>query len=264
MKKILLTCRVTIRLLAFLSLSTAIYLLWFSGLLLIWRFPRRRWQWRRLIVRAWAGGTARIARIKINLRGHPPDYPFLLVSNHLTYADIIVYGTFLNAVFVAKSEISGWPVLGPLSRAAGTIFIRREHFQDIPRVMSLIKSSLEENYGLIIFAEGGTSKGESIAPLKPALLEPAVQMGFPIHYASITYRTPPGSPAASEAVCWWGDVDFVPHLLGLLALPGFEATVTFGARPLLGKDRKLLARDLWQAMSAEFIPVDAEGQQFSV
>lgn len=92
-------------------------------------------------------------------------------------------------------------------------------------------------------------------PFSPALLEPAARSGYPVSYASITYKTPENEPPAHAVACWWGDMDFVPHLLKLLLVSKFEATIVFGEDAIQADDRKLLARSLWNAVNDHFIPV---------
>jgi 1-acyl-sn-glycerol-3-phosphate acyltransferase len=105
---------------------------------------------------------------------------------------------------------------------------------------------------VVFFAEGTTSRGESILPFKPSLLEVAAQSGVPVHYATLAYRTPEGEPPASQAVCWWADAPFTPHALRLLALPRAEARLAFGPGPIVDADRKRLATRLREAMEAIF------------
>ena len=80
------------------------------------------------------------------------------------------------------------------------------------------------------------------------LLEPAARSGIPVHWATLSYRTPPGHPPAERAVCWWDDMPFLPHLIGLMRLRGFEARVVFGEAPVSGCDRKSLAQSLHAAV----------------
>ncbi len=81
---------------------------------------------RRFIFRRWAKATAALLGIKINAQGRPPRGAFFLVSNHLSYLDIVVFAALTDCVFVAKSEVSRWPVIGFLCRCMNTIFIDRE------------------------------------------------------------------------------------------------------------------------------------------
>ena len=90
---------------------------------------------------------------------------------------------------------------------------------------------------------------------KPSLLETAVRARLPLSYASLTYETPPSAPPARQAVCWWGNMTFVSHMLGLFRLPGFSAKVTFGRETLEEVDRKDLASRARQAVLSQFQPV---------
>src|SRR5271154_5097081 len=49
----------------------------------------------------------------------------LLVSNHLSYLDILAISAITPAVFVAKSEVRRWPVIGWCAARAGTVFVER-------------------------------------------------------------------------------------------------------------------------------------------
>ncbi len=112
--------------------------------------------------------------------------------------------------------------------------------------------------GIIVFAEATSSPGNTVLPFRPALLEWAARTGYPVHHASVSYRTPAGSPPAHLSVCWWGDMTLGPHLLGLCRLPRIEATIRFGADPIVERDRKLLAERLQRAVAEQFTPVVRE------
>src|SRR3981189_1337841 len=51
--------------------------------------------------------------------------PALILSNHVSWLDICVIAALTPVVFVAKSEVAGWPVFGWLARLQRTIFINR-------------------------------------------------------------------------------------------------------------------------------------------
>jgi 1-acyl-sn-glycerol-3-phosphate acyltransferase len=192
-------------------------------------------------------------RMKAN--GAPPDAPFFLVSNHVSYVDILLLASQLPCVFVAKSEVASWPVFGAICRNLDTLFIDREHKRDIPRVSARIEEILRDGRGVIIFPEGTSGRGDRVLRFKPALLEPAIRTGLPVSHASLYYETPPGSPPAGEVVCWFGGSGFISHVLQLVRLPWFLATVTFGDAPIRDSDRKNLAVRLHAAVRKSFRPV---------
>jgi 1-acyl-sn-glycerol-3-phosphate acyltransferase len=185
--------------------------------------------------------------------------PFLLVANHLSYLDVLVLASRLPCVFVSKAEVRGWPVLGPICTALGTLYIDRRQRRDIPRVMAGIEAALDRGLGVVFFPEGTSSKGETVAPFKPSLLELPARLGRPVHHATLGYRTPPGEPPAHAAVCYAGDVPFARHAWGILELRGVRASLHLDPEPIAEADRKLLAERLRRAILATFEPVAPAG-----
>ena len=45
----------------------------------------------------------------------------LVVSNHISWADILVIGARWPLVFLSKAEVASWPVVGWLAKRAGTL-----------------------------------------------------------------------------------------------------------------------------------------------
>jgi 1-acyl-sn-glycerol-3-phosphate acyltransferase len=228
------------------------------GTLVVAPVARGRRAVRRAVQRLWAAGVTRVLGVRIRVEGSAPDAPFFLVSNHLSYLDIVVYAASMPARFVAKREVRGWPGLGFLAWVAGTIFIDRESKRDAVRVLDDLSRAVGEGDGIVVFAEATSTAGARVLPFRPALLEWAARNGYPVHYASIGYRTPPGGEPAHLAVCWWGDMTFGDHLVGLARLPWIEATIRRGDAPITEHDRKRLADRLHQAVSEQFIPVVRE------
>ncbi|MFY9556108.1 MAG: 1-acyl-sn-glycerol-3-phosphate acyltransferase [Blastocatellia bacterium] len=247
--------RAITRALGLIFVTAAMYLLLVCGSWLIAGFRKSTNQWRAHVFRRWARATASILRLKIAVEGPPPAPPFLLVSNHLSYLDILVFASRIDCVFVARGDLAGSPVIGSLCRAVNTIFVDRERRADVSRVSTLIERALREGRGVVLFAEGTSTQGALIAPFKSSLLEPAARASFPVSYAAISYRTLDGERPAHLSVCWWGKMIFFRHLLGVLQLKEIRSNVVFGAEPIQASNRKVLAEKLRTAVREEFIPV---------
>lgn len=250
--------RLTFRLFAIASATAGMYLLWLAGLPFVFFFEAARHRWRNWIFRTWARQVAKASRMRVTVEGEPPRAPFFLVANHLSYADIIALASQLDCVFVSKSEVRDWFVVGILCRSMDTIFVDRSRRHDLPRVINLIERAWEKRQGVIVFPEGTSSKGDTVLPFKASLLEPAVKARLPVSYATLTYQTSPNDPPAHMSVCWWGDMELAPHAREFFKLTEVHARIVFGAETFLEEDRKILARKLRDAIAEQFTPVVVE------
>jgi 1-acyl-sn-glycerol-3-phosphate acyltransferase len=166
----------------------------------------------------------------------------LLVSNHLTYLDVIVLSSIGRCVFVAKHDIVAWPLFGWLSRGAGTIFVDRERRLASADVVDLVRAAIAGGSLVVLFPEGTSSDGSTVLPFKSSLLESAVQLRCPVATAAIEYAIDDGSVA--NEVCYWGDVTLMPHLLNLFFKREIRAKCSFSLPKIRAGDRKEIAREL--------------------
>ena len=216
--------------------------------------PRARGRWRGRFLRLWSRAFLRVLGVRVAWRGPAPEPPFLLVANHLSYLDILVLASRLPTTFVAKSEVAGWPVLGPLCSSFGTLFVDRSRKGDLPRLLGRLEEALSAGCGVVFFPEGTSSAGAGVLPFRSPLLALPAASGHPVHAAALAYRTSPPEAPAHLSVCWWGDMPFGAHLVPLLGLPRIEAEVAVAAEPLVDSDRKALALALREAVLTEFSP----------
>jgi 1-acyl-sn-glycerol-3-phosphate acyltransferase len=225
-----------------------------GGLFLV-RLAWRNRRGRHWVFRTWAWLVARLVGLRITVAGGAPTAPFLLVCNHLSYVDIVLLASQLDCVFVAKQDVRNWPVLGLMVAHMDTIFIDRASRRDVVRVNTQMERALQRGDGVVLFAEGTSTRGDRVLPFKPSLLNLPAHTNFPVSHAAISYRAPAGAVPAEQSVCWWGDMTFPSHFFHLLKLPQVEARLVFGDEPVQATDRKYLARKLHQSVSEHFVPV---------
>ena len=167
----------------------------------------------------------------------------LLVSNHLSYVDILVIASITPAVFVAKREVKGWPVFGFFARLAGTVFVDRERRTHVGQTTSEIETALNQGALVVLFPEGTSSNGETVLPFKSSLLEPAARQTHALYASHIQYELEDGN--VGDELCYWKEAHtLVPHLLNLLSKRTIKAEVRFTQLREASTDRKELAKQL--------------------
>jgi 1-acyl-sn-glycerol-3-phosphate acyltransferase len=200
---------------------------------------------------AWLHRWCRLAlerlHIPIAVQGAFPEKG-LLVSNHLSYLDILVFSALSPCVFVAKREVRSWPLFGLMAKMGGTVFVDRTRTTDAPRANTEMSQALADGAVVVLFPEGTSSDGTTVLPFRPALFEAAVAAGESVSSAHISYELDEGSVARD--VCYWGSMTFFPHLLRLLSKPAVRARVQFAMETSRFDDRKRAAQVTRAAVSA--------------
>lgn len=146
--------------------------------------PVRWWQ---PMLHAWSTAMLRLFGFRIHRHGTAVADPVLLVANHVSWLDIQAIHSQRAASFVAKSEISRWPVLGWLARQAGTVFHRRGDAQSLQSVMTVMRERLRAGQSVIVFPEGGTGRGDRVRPFHARILQVALDTGVPIQPVALVY-----------------------------------------------------------------------------
>jgi 1-acyl-sn-glycerol-3-phosphate acyltransferase len=205
---------------------------------------RRRALW----LQRWSRIASRLIGLQLHHCGTPPSFG-MIVSNHLSYLDILAYSALVPCVFVAKKEVASWPVLGLFARMAGTIFVDRTRRMKVAGTNLRITQVLQAGTVVVLFAEGTSSDGRSVLPFRSSLLEPAAPSQCPVAPAAIGYHLDDGS--VPDEVCYWCDMTLLPHLLNLFAKRAVRVHVAFGVGELraLHYSRKKLARELHEFVS---------------
>ncbi len=197
---------------------------------------------------AWLQGEAqrllRALGVEARCYGEPPAEG-VLVSNHISYLDILVHAAHSPLVFISKAEVADWPLIGMLTRWAGTLFIQRERRGDVVRVAEEMTRVVAHGAVLTFFPEGTSSDGTSLLPFRAPLLAPLVEHGWQVTPASLRYDLEPGDGTVEEEVAYYRpETVFGQHLLHLLGKRRIYATVHYGSPQAPGTDRKALAHCL--------------------
>ena len=194
---------------------------------------------------------ARVIRgtgIKVSVVGEFPDRG-AVISNHLSYTDIIVFASISPCVFVSKAEVEGWPVLGWMTTMAGTVYVARGHGGSAVMARKGMSAALDAGLPVVFFPEGTTSNGSGLLKFHSGLLAQVLAETAPVTAAHVSYSLQADNGSAvtvANDVCYWDDSNMWLHIIKFLGLRGVRVEVRFAEAPIVFADpanRRLAAEE---------------------
>ncbi|WP_309084252.1 lysophospholipid acyltransferase family protein [Chelativorans sp.] len=216
---------------------------------------RTGWWSDRTVPRLWHRLTLKALGVRVHRAGGPAEgRPLLIMSNHVSWTDILVLGSIADVHFIAKSEVQHWPVLGTFARLQRSVFVERDRRRAAPNQTREIAGRLSDGDPMVLFAEGTTGDGNRVMPFKSTLLD-AARLALQrqetrrvlVQPVAIAYLRRNGlllSWRERGSMAWIGDMDFVPHLMMMLRQGAVDVEVRFGDPIPFSADgnRKTVAR----------------------
>jgi len=181
----------------------------------------------------------------------------LLVSNHVSYVDVLVISSLLPSVFVTSVELGDTVVLGLLARLGGSVFIERRKAISLKKEIPAIARLLSAGLPLVLFPEGTTSNGDRVHSFRNAVFEAALVAGCDIMPICLRYSRINGqriTPENRDSLYYYGGASFFPHLMRFLTIRSVQVDVTLLAPVhIRGRhSRRELAIEAHDAISAAY------------
>lgn len=202
-------------------------------------------------------GVLKILGIRLSVTGEPvTQRPALLVSNHISYADVSLIGSILPVRFTPKKDIESWPFAGAMCKLYDVIFIDRSAGK-VKVMQEKLRDALLQGKMVSLFPEATTGDGIHLLPFKSGFFSLAEEdfgdKNLTIQPLAITYtriRKLPIDRTQWPDIAWYGDMDFMPHLFQMLALGPLDAEIVFlpPIEVTRETDRKQLAQQCQQAV----------------
>ncbi len=202
----------------------------------------------------WFGCTFLGMQVKV-IGAPSTDKPTLIVSNHVSWTDIIAVGSKADVTFVAKSEIQKWPFVGFMASLQRTLYVDRKRRSDAHRASQEMGKRLASGGAVLLFAEGQSDLGTHVLPFRSALIgaaQHAMQEAgageVMIQPLTIAYTKLQGLPVGRtdrSLIAWIKSKSVKQNIREILTGGTREVTLAFGTpRPLDAKsDRKLVAKE---------------------
>lgn len=175
-------------------------------------------------VRLWSWGLMRLFGFRLRRYGTPLPGAVMFVANHVSWIDIELMHSQRMMGFVAKAEISRWPLVGWLASRGGTIYHHRGNNDSLHGVMHQMVARLEQGLAVGVFPEGRTTRGDAIGTFHARIFQPAVLAGVPAQPVALKY----GLRGNAQTIVAFGEREnFLQNFLRLLGEPPRVAEVHF-------------------------------------
>ncbi|MFR9800780.1 lysophospholipid acyltransferase family protein [Pseudonocardia sp. RS010] len=192
----------------------------------------------------------RAAGVRLRIRGDTTygTGGVLVVANHLSWIDVVALGALAPVRMIAKREVADWPLIGPIARRTGVLFVDRAGLRGLPRVVAGTAAALRAGATVGVFPEGTTWCGSASGPFRRAPFQAALDAGRPVRPVRIDLALPDGRPTTAGAFV--GDETLWDSMLRILRLPRLDCTLTL--LPVLPPegDRRALAAQAERAITS--------------
>lgn len=197
--------------------------------------------------------VARLLGIRMHVTGEiASDHPVLLVSNHVSWLDIIVLSALTRLCFVAKAEVGTWPFISWLAKLQRTVFVDRTRRTLVKDKAGEIATRLAQGDTIVLFAEGTSGDGNKVLPFKTSLFSAAAlgpdgeASNAVVQTVTLTYTHLHGLPILRHErplIAWYGDMEMMSHIWTVLKRGPVDVQIRIGAPVALSdlRDRKKLA-----------------------
>jgi 1-acyl-sn-glycerol-3-phosphate acyltransferase len=201
----------------------------------------------------WSGKMLRMLGIELVAQGQARPGAKLVVSNHVSWLDIVALNAVVPSRFVSKAEVADWPVVGRMVTQAGTLFLTRERRRDAMRVLGLMAKGLREGHTLAVFPEGTTGTGHGVLHFHPNLLQAAIDADVPVQPVALRYADP--VQEVSPLAAYVGDTSLLQSLWSVVSARGLVVHVhVLPLQAATHADRRALAALLQDQIEAAVAP----------
>ncbi|MFO1032790.1 MAG: lysophospholipid acyltransferase family protein [Hyphomicrobiales bacterium] len=197
-----------------------------------------------LLIRCWRAGAvglphwyhrklAQLLGIRLRIHGRGAgavEGPMLIVSNHVSWLDVVILSAVLPVRFVAKREVAAWPFFGALARLQQTVFVDRERRHTTGHETSAIAKSLAAGHCVVLFPEGTSGDGRSVRNFKSSYFAAVSDVCVPIVPVTLAFSAVWGLPMTPRELpdfAWYGDMALAPHLWKALMAGPLTVDVVF-------------------------------------
>lgn len=199
----------------------------------------------------WSIGINKILNLKIVVHGDIKGKYGLVVSNHVSYLDILALASIFPLRFTPKNDLKSWPVIGWFIHLSRPIWVDRSSRQGSSNALNDFIFSLKNNIPVAVFPEGTTTDGKNgILPFKSTPFESAIKSGCKIYPVLIKYVE-----QKDQKLSWYGDMTFLSHVWLILGMKEIIAHIFVLDSISPNDDRKRLSTKTHDYMNSQYLKI---------
>jgi 1-acyl-sn-glycerol-3-phosphate acyltransferase len=232
------------------ALASAFFIVWL-------KFPSASREQKLDYIREWSSKALDVMKIRVHISMAPPTIDVrptqLLVANHVSWLDVLVIQSIQPSVFIAKSEVRYWPLIGHLAKACGVIFVDRSSPSSAKKMVRDVTVALQSGYRVAGFPEGTSSEGHDVSLFHANLFEAAIDHTTPVMPIALRYTSPETKDLCLKAA-FVGEIGFMASLHQILTEKSINVGVKYGEVLLPhGHSRRTLAHLSHQSVTHQLI-----------
>ncbi len=128
----------------------------------------------------------------------PRKQAFLMATNHIGYVELFAIFKIRPMAFVAKEDILSWPLIGPVVKAAGTVFVDRTTGGLSEQYIAEVSEAMKNHINFWFAPEKTTSDGTWLRPFSSALFVVANRWKCPLVPAVFVIKELNGKPLSPQ------------------------------------------------------------------
>lgn len=154
----------------------------------------------------------------------------LLVSNHMSYIDVLIAAAYNPGCFVTSVEMKKTPFLGQICQLGGCVFVERRNKKNLKNEIKEITQSLENGLDVYVYPEATSTNGEEVIRFRRPLFHSAIDSKAPVQPFTLNYLNLNDQKVDRQnrdEVCWYGDMTFFDHLWNIFSLSTIDVSTEF-------------------------------------
>ncbi len=200
--------------------------------------------------------------VQWNIKESLPHSGKLIVSNHLSYMDILVLASRIPSSFVTSTEMKETFGLGHICILAGCVFVNRKNKKNIHQEVREITDALKSNINVIVFPEATSTNGEEVIRFRRPLFQSAIDAGQNVSPITLNYQQVNNVKVSlqnRDSVFWYGDMTFFDHFWNFLKLKRVDVRVSIDTELMIGSfaDTISLSTASYDIVKSSYDPVQS-------